>query len=385
MSDNSFKKKFFIITTIAQSLFFFKGQPRMWKEKFDVCAISSDHLKLKDFANAEGIRYKLIPMKREISIFSDFVCLFRFILLFIKERPHIVHGNTPKASMLSMVAAWLTRRPVRIYMCHGLRYETTTGVLLKVLKTMEWISCHCATQVIGVSQGVVDRLVSDGLCGKDKINVVGYGTAGGIDLNRFSVNAISSNFNVRKSLNIPCDAFVFSFVGRIVKDKGVNELVAAFEKLSKIRTNIYLILIGPEEDADPISVDAKNIVNSSNRIFLLGRKDDVRPYVSACNALVLPSYREGLGQVILEANALKVPCIASDIIGPRDVISPLVNGELVQTRSADALYDKMKEWVDEPERVNHMAMLSRDFVTERFEQETVRNAYYTEYCKLAKL
>lgn len=379
------KKKLFITTTIAESLSFFTGQPRMWKDRFDVCAISSDSKKLKDFADAEGICYKHIPMVREISLFSDFICLFRLIFLFIIERPEVVHGNTPKASMLSMIAAWIARRPVRIYMCHGLRYETTSGILLKVLKFMEWISCHCATQVIGVSQGVVDRLVDDGLCRKDKIKVVGYGTAGGIDLERFSRNAIGDESYIRKEFNISDDAFIFSFVGRVVKDKGINELVAAFDKLSKLSSNIHLFLIGPNEDADPISIETKDIIASNSRIYSLGRQNDVRPYIAASNALVLPSYREGLGQVILEANALEVPCIATDIVGPRDVIVPLVNGELVRVRDVESLYQKMKEWVDNPSLVKEMAKTSRAYTESRFAQDIVRNNYYKEYCRLAGL
>lgn len=379
------KPKFFIITTVARSMCFFKGQPRLWKGNFDVCAIAAEKDTLMKFSVEEGIGYKYMPMEREISLFSDLMSLCRFLLLFIKSRPYIVHGNTPKASMLSMIAAWLTRIPVRIYMCHGLRYETTSGILLCVLKIMEWISCHCATQVIGVSQGVVDKLVADGLCPKHKIKVVGYGTAGGIDIMRFSRSAIDKSIDIRESLNIPKDAFVFCFVGRIVKDKGIDELVSAFEKLTREYSNTYLLLVGPEEDANQISVDTIETITSNNRIFSLGRRDDVRPYLAASNALVLPSYREGVGQVILEANALDVPCIATDIIGPRDVIKPMVNGELVKSRSVEPLYEKMKEWIENPDKVADMAKLSRNFVEARFEQSYVRDAYYKEYCRMAEL
>ena len=379
-------KKFFIATTIPKSFIFFESQMRLWKESFDVCLISSNEEELSERAKQEGVRYKVIPMKREISLLSDCLSMIRLIIYFIKERPYIVHGNTPKASMLSMFAAWMTFRPIRIYMCHGLRYETTSGILLKILKYMEWVSCHCATQVIAVSQGVCDKLVSDGICKKDKIKVVGYGTAGGIDVTRFSRGALINTPDVRSDLNIPCDAFVFCFVGRIVKDKGVNELVAAFDKLSQQHNRVYLLLIGPEEgETDSISSCSREVINTNKFIYALGRRDDVRPYIAASTALVLPSYREGVGQVILEANALDVPCIATDIIGPRDVIEPLVNGELVPPRNSDALYAKMKEWVDNPDRVNTMSSSSRTFVEARFKQEAVRNAYYTEYCKLANL
>lgn len=380
------KPKFYITTTVARSLYFFSRQASVWQNKFDVCAVAAEKESLINFAQEEGIGYKHIPMRREISLLSDIICLIRFVILFLRERPTVVHGNTPKASVLSMLAAWLTRRPVRIYMCHGLRYETTTGVLLKVLKMMEWISCHCATHVIGVSQGVVDKLTVEGLCPKYKIKLVGYGTAGGIDMVRFSRNAITNRPDVRELLNVPNDAFVFCFVGRIVKDKGINELVEAFDKLTQINRNIYLLLIGSEQgENDSISSLTKEIINTNEHVFSLGRQDDVRPFIATSNALVLPSYREGVGQVILEANALSVPCIATDIIGPRDVIEPMVNGELVKPRCAESLFEKMKEWTENSDRVAKMSRLTRDFVEERYSHEKVRDAYYIEYCKLAGL
>lgn len=379
------RDKLFLITTVARTLQFFKGQPRLWKEHFEVCAIASEEEDiLVKFAQDEAIRYKCVPMKRDISFIVDLKCLFTLLILFIKERPRIVHANTPKASMLSMLAAWITCRPIRIYMCHGLRYETTSGILLKVLKTMEWIACHCATQVIGVSQGVVERLVNDGLCSRNKIKVVGYGTAGGIDLTRFARKSLTGEPQVRSELNIPDDAFVFSFVGRIVRDKGINELVEAFDKLSQEYHHVFLLLIGPEEgESDLISSSSKELIKNNDRIYLLGNKEDVRPFIAESDAFVLPSYREGVGQVILEANALDVPCIASDIIGPRDIITPMENGELVKSKSVEALYDKMRDWVENPDKVAQMAKLSRAYVKARYEQEKVREAYFKEYCNLA--
>lgn len=183
------KKKFYITTTIAPTLFFFKGQPRLWKERFDVCAIAGEKERLKVFAEEEGICYKYMAIHREISLLSDFVCLFQFIWLFIKDRPYIVHGNTPKASMLSMVAAWLTRRPVRIYMCHGLRYQSAVGMTRKLLMFFEKLTCCCANRVLCVSNGVKGQLVDDGLCKMDKVKVILHGTAGGIDTRYFSRNS----------------------------------------------------------------------------------------------------------------------------------------------------------------------------------------------------
>ena len=379
------KKKLFITTTAARTLPFFKGQTKLWNEVFDVCAISSEREKLIDFAQTEGIRYRYMPMHREISLFSDVCCLLRFIWLFIIERPYIVHGNTPKASMLSMVAAWLTCRPVRIYMCHGLRYQTATGNLRRILMFMEKLSCFCATQVFCVSEGVRKQLIKDGLCKESKGKVVGYGTAGGIDVNYFTRNAIIGAPDKRAELGISKNAFVFSFVGRIVKDKGINELVAAFDKLSQDH-DVSLILVGPQEkDLDPIKKETEMTIRDNKYIHAVGSQNDVRPYLAASDAFVLPSYREGVGMVLLEANAMDVPCIASDIIGCNDVVTEGVNGELVEPRNTDALYHKMKEWVEHREYVANLARGCRNYVISRYSSEDVRRAYYEELKSLAGL
>lgn len=378
-------RKFYITTTLARTLFFFSGQPRLWKEQFDVCAIAAEKEKLRTFADEEGIRSKFMPMHREISLLSDMSCLFRFIWLFIKERPYVVHGNTPKASMLSMVAAWLTCRPVRIYMCHGLRYQTATGNLRRILMFMEKLSCSCATQVICVSEGVRKQLVVDGICKEGKGKVVGYGTAGGIDVNYFSRKALSATLDIRAELGIPQDDFVFSFVGRIVKDKGVNELVSAIDRLSK-EYQVHLLLVGPKEnDLDPIDERTQILISKNKYIHAVGRQNDVRPYLAASDALVLPSYREGVGMVLLEANAMDVPCIASDIIGCNDVVTEGVNGELVQPKNVEALYRKMKDWVEHREYVTELAKGCRNYVCSRYSSEDVKRAYYQELKSLAGL
>lgn len=379
------KKKLFITTTAARTLPFFKGQTKLWNEVFDVCAISSEKEKLINFSQTEGIRYNYMSMHREISLVSDVCCLLRFIWLFIKERPYIVHGNTPKASMLSMLAAWLTCRPIRIYMCHGLRYQTTTGNLRRILMFMEKLSCFCATQVFCVSEGVRKQLVKDGLCKEGKGKVVGYGTAGGIDVNYFSRKALYDTPDKRAKLGIHQNDFVFCFVGRVVKDKGINELVSAFDRLSQ-EYHVHLLLVGPKEnDLDPIDESTQILISKNKYIYAVGRQNDVRPYLATSDAFVLPSYREGVGMVLLEANAMGVPCIASDIIGCHDVVTEGVNGELVQPRCTDALYQKMKEWVEHRERVAELAKGCRNYVLSRYTHEDVKNAYYQELQMLAGL
>ena len=377
-------KKFFILTTIPGTFSFFKGQPQLWKNYFDVCLISSDINNLKERARQEGVRCKCIPMKREISLLYDILSLIRLVVFFIKEKPYIVHGNTPKASFLSMIAARVTRCPVRIYMCHGLRYQTTSGLLRKILILMEKISCTCANHVICVSNSVMETMINDGICHVRKISVVGYGSAGGVDIKYFSPSSLVKPIVGKGELNIPEDAFVFCFVGRIVKDKGINELLMAFERLNTEINNTYLLLVGGYEEADPISHESYRIISTNDNVICTGRVRDVRPYLNMSDALVLPSYREGFGMVVLEANSMGVPSIVSDIVGCRDAVVPLINGEFVQPRDEDSLYEVMRKWVDNPEYLKKMAMQCRTFVEERFARDKVVQLYYNEYLKMVK-
>lgn len=375
------KKKFFLTTTIALSFMFFRGQPRLWKKEFEVCALSADKKGLEYFAEEEGIDYHYIPMQREISLWSDLFCLFSFIWLFIKKRPYIIHGNTPKASLLSMVAGYLTCRPVRIYMCHGLRYQGAQGKLRKLLMEMEKISCACATHVLCVSKGVADTMVNDGLCNQGKTHVIGYGSAGGVDMEKFNPETVQSP--VREQYSIPEDAFVFIFVGRIVKDKGIHELVTAFNKLAEDNEQVHLLLVGPEETTqNPINDSVSEFIKKHDRIHAVGMQKDVRPFLKASNAFVLPSYREGFGMVLIEAGAMGLPCITTDITGCNEIIVSGENGAVVGPKNTEALYNEMKRWVEHLEMVKKMAGNARSMVEERYECHKVWQQYWNFYKSL---
>lgn len=376
-------KKFFISTTIPLTLGFFKGHLKFLSEYFEVCAISSKPEELESFGRQEGVRVHCIPMERPIALLKDIVSLFRFILFFLREKPDVVHGNTPKASMLSMVAAWMTRVPVRIYMCHGLRYQGTSGLMRKLLILMERLSCACATRVICVSKGVRETFAEDGICSLKKSVVLGYGTATGIDIEYFNPIEVEKNV-LRKELGIPAEDFVFIFVGRIVTDKGVNELVTAFERLASEKEHVHLVLVGEEEmEQNPITDETRLHIVQNSRIYSIGKRKDVRPYLTDANAGVLPSYREGLGMVILETNAMGVPMISTDIIGCNEIIFPGLNGDIVAPRDVDALYLKMREWVENPDKLKKMSTYCRGLVETRFERKMVWQNCLNEYLRLA--
>ena len=376
------KKKFFITTTIPASLNFFKGHLDFLNQHYNVTAISSNRNILEDIGRREGIKTYCIPMVRPISIFRDLTCLVRFIILFLRQRPYIVHGNTPKASFLSMVSAWLTRVPIRIYMCHGLRYQGETNPYKrKLLIAMEKIACQCATKVICVSHGVQKTLISDNVCASQKTMVVHHGSPSGINTSYFDRNNQEIKNTINQELGIKATDFTFIFIGRIVKDKGVNELVNAFCKLQETHTNAHLILVGPTHaETNQIAESTESKINTTNAIHLVGGQKDIRPFLMNANAIVLPSYREGLGMVLIEAGAMSVPGSASNIIGCNEIIIPGQNGELVEAKNEEALYTTMKKWIENPEYVNTLSKQARNLVIERYSQtivwEHLLNAYH---------
>ena len=375
------KKKLIVATTIPASLNFFKGNLRYLSMWFDICAVSSQPDKLVAVGIREGIRVYSIPMLRAISFWHDLKCLIAFIRFFHKERPDFVHGNTPKASLLSMLAAKFTQVPVRVYMCHGLRYLGARGGMRFLLKCMEKLSCCCATEVICVSRGVRNTLVNDKICPLSKAVVIGHGSANGVDMEWFNPESVPSAVKIRKDLGIGEDEFIFVFVGRLVRDKGVNEMVSAFIRLA--HKKVHLLLVGPEEGRlNPITEETRTHIKNNSRIHALGKQQDVRPFILAADALVLPSYREGFGMVLIEAGSLGKPCLSSDIIGCNEIIIPGVNGELVPAKDENALYLKMKDWVEHPEKVKRMAANARRLVAERYEQKQVWQALLKEYKRL---
>lgn len=377
------KKKFFITTTIPATLGFFKGNLAYLNEVFEVYAISSQKDELNELGRKEGIKTFFIPMRRPISLFYDIVSLFRFIKLFLVERPDIVHGNTPKASLLSMVSAKLSGVKVRIYMCHGLRYQGTIGIMRLLLMKMEKITCACATEVICVSKGVRDILIEDGICAKNKVVVIHHGSASGIDLDYFKIDSSLQNTDVREKLGISLTDFVFIFVGRIVKDKGVNELISSFEKLHSQINSVHLILVGSEEkDLNPISKKNRETIETHLNIHAVGRQIDIRPYLLSSDAFVLPSYREGFGMVLLEAGAMGLPCITTNISGCNEIVIQGENGEIIPPRDENALYEKMKDWVVHKDKLAYMSSHARSFVENRFDKKTVWLKLLDEYNRL---
>lgn len=379
-------KKLIRLTTVSGSLnVLLKGQLSFLSNYFEVIGVASDFGTgdLGVVSSREGLRTIDIQMHREISLLNDVNSLWRLIQLFRKERPYIVHANTPKGSLLAMMAAWITYVPHRIYTVTGLRFETTTGWFRWLLITMERITCWCATKVIPEGEGVKSALIRNGIT-KKPLKVILNGNINGVDVGHYSCLAEVSERV--ESIRGEGNAFNFIFVGRLVKDKGINELVRAFLKLSNAYSDVRLYLVGDlENELDPLDKDVKSSMEREKAIVAWGFQSDVRPFFAASDVLVFPSYREGFPNVVLQAGAMELPSIVTDINGCNEIIQDGVNGRIIPSRDEEALYEAMK-WMYEHRdaEVKEMAKRARPMIVERYEQHKVWEALLEEYRSLEK-
>lgn len=372
------KNKFFLITTVPMSLNFFKGQIGNLSKDFDITLISSPDKELEQIAYSEKVKYSAIHMKRDIAIRDDIFSLLRFLCLFIRQRPDIIHCNTPKGSLLGLVTGYITRVPVRIYYVHGLRYEGASGKKRKLLIFLEKLSCFCATHIIAVSYGVKQKVEST-LTNKN-VSVIHHGSANGMPVEEF----LTENYNdsaIRKSYDITKQDFVFGFVGRLVADKGINELVHAFNMLEQ--KNVKLVLVGMyEHELDPLSQETQNIIKTNPNIIEVGFQKDVKKFLTIMDLFVSPSYREGFGLSVLEANLMKVPVLVTSITGYSEIVQEGKNGFFVDPKDTLALFNKMKKFSQSRDSLLAMKQQCYDEVASKYNHKEVLEKaleYYAQF------
>ena len=362
------KKKCIRISTIPLSLdVLLQGQLRMLSEHYEVVGVSSPGEELDKVAQREGIRTIAVPMERKISPFKDLVSLFRLIRLFHREKPWMVHSLTPKAGLLAMTAAWICRVPVRIHMFTGLVFPTTTGLKQKILMATDSITCACATNVLPEGKGVKKDLEHFRITSKP-LQIIGNGNINGIDLEFFdrTPEVLEQAEKYRKE-----EVVTFCFVGRIVRDKGMNELVAAFQRLHQAYPNTRLVLVGPfEEKLDPVLPETRQAIEQQAAIEWMGWQNDIRPFLAASEVFVFPSYREGFPNVVLQAGAMGLPSIVTDINGSSEIISEGVNGFIIPSQNEEALYKAMEKLLDSEER-QKLAQQARPQIANRYERKAL--------------
>ena len=370
-------KKLFRISTIPTSLeTLLKGQLKMPSEYYEVVAVSSPGEKMKVLEEREGVRTVSIPMERRISLVKDFISLLRLIVLFAKERPDMVHSITPKAGLLSMLAAWITRVPVRMHTFTGLVFPTATGKMQKLLIAMDRLTCFCATHINPEGEGVKRDLVNYNITSRP-LHIIANGNVNGIDLEYFdkTPEVVEKACSYKKE-----GTFTFCFVGRMVRDKGINELVHSFLRLYQKDERVRLLLVGPfEKELDPVLPEVEEHILHHPGICYMGYQNDVRPFLVASDALVFPSYREGFPNVVIQAGAMGLPAIVTDINGCNEIVLPDLNGVIIPSKDEQALYESMKYFASHPVEVEKMAANARPLIASRYEQRIVWNALLDEY------
>lgn len=375
-------KKVFRITTVPISLNgLFKGQLKMLNEHFELVGVSSPGAALEEVHQREGIRVIALPMERRISPVKDFVSLVRMVLLFLKERPDMIHSYTPKAGMVSMLAGWITGVPVRMHTFTGLVFPTATGLKQKLLIWTDRLTCACATHINPEGNGVKQDLIRYHIT-KKPLKIIANGNVNGIDLEYFqrTPEVMQAAEAYRKE-----GVFTFCFVGRVVRDKGINELVYAFVRLLKNNFNIRLLLVGRmERNLDPIKDDVRKMIETCEAIEYVGEQADVRPFFEASDVFVLPSYREGFPNVVLEAGAMGKPSIVTDINGCNEIIKQGINGIIIAPKNEESLYLAMRYLILNPDKVHFMAQNSRPIIVENFDQKELWSALLKEYKTLLK-
>ena len=370
------KPKIVRATTVPMSLkAFCNGMLKELSEKYEVVALSSPGEDLQEVAEREGVRTIAVPMERHISILKDCKALWKIWRVFRKEKPKMVHSMTPKAGMLCMVAGWLAGVPERVHTFTGLVFPTSTGLKRRILMFTDWLTCACATHIIPEGEGVKNDLLNNRIT-KKPLKVLGYGNVRGIDLEYYSKLRVNG-----EKLKVK-DKLSFLFVGRIVRDKGINELVKAFCRLHEQYPNTRLWLVGPYEDGlDPINDEARKDIAENDSIEAVGMKsgDELLAYYAAADCFVLPSYREGFPNTVLEAGAMGLPSIVTDINGSREIIVEGKNGLIVPPRNEEALFCAMRTMVQASADRNRMAGNARKMIADRFEQGFVRKCLYDFY------
>lgn len=349
------------------------------REGYEVVAVSSSGPALDEVAAREGVRTYAVPMERHIAPLADLRSLWRLVRVLRRERPDMIHSMTPKAGLLSMMAGWLTRVPVRVHTFTGLVFPTATGLKRRLLMATDWLTCACATHVVPEGQGVLADLRNNGITRKP-MHVLGHGNVRGIDLACFDPE-LAEVQRAAEPLRRP-GVLTFVFVGRLVGDKGINELVAAFAALHAVRPDTRLVLVGrAEPDLDPLHPDTTALIENHPAIEAVGTQTDVRPWLLAADVLVLPSYREGFPNVVIEAGAMGLPCIVTDINGSREIIIDGRNGVIVPPRQADTLRRAMDLLASDADLRRRLAAEARPLIASRYEQSYVRRClkeYYKE-------
>lgn len=377
------KNKLIRITTIPISLEkLLSGQLQFMNSYYDVTAVSSEKQNLEKLGKSQNVAVFPLEMTRQITPLKDVLAVVKLYFFLKKNKPFIVHTHTPKAGIVGMLAAKLANVPVRLHTVAGLPLLEASGFKRKILNFVEKLTYRFATKVYPNSSGLLEIINQNNFCESNKLKVIANGSSNGIDTDYFNPDLISEEqkTTLKNELTIQENDFVFLFVGRLVKDKGINELIVAFEKLQIEIPTIKLLLVGNfEDDLDPLFPTTINSIKTNLAILSVGFQNDVRPYFSISNCLVFPSYREGFPNVVLQAGAMQLPSIVSNINGCNEIIEDQRNGLIIPVKNENALFDAMKKMTNDTSLTIEMKKNSRPMIVSKYDQKLVWEAILAEY------
>ena len=371
------------ITTVPLSLEkLLTGQLHFMSYFYNIIAVSSDKQRLKKYGELEKVAVFPLEMSRKITPLQDIIAVFKLYFFLKKTKPFIVHTHTPKAGIVGMLASRLAGVPHRLHTVAGMPLLEQTGFKRKILDFVEKLTYSCATKVYPNSFKMKDIILQNEFCLPNKLKVLGNGSSNGIDTSYFDASHFSEEFknNLKKELGIAPSDFVFVFVGRIVADKGINELIGAFAEIQKSRNDVKLVLVGTfEHELDPLKVETVQQIESNASIFSVGYQLDVRPYLAISDSLVFPSYREGFPNVVMQAGAMGLPCIVTDINGCNEIIENNTNGCIIPVKNRLAIQEAMMNFIANNEQFFEMQQKARAMIVSRFDQKKMWNAILQEY------
>lgn len=372
------------ITTVPISLDkLLSGQLSFMNQFYHVIGISSDKTYLQKISQKENIEVIHVEMTRKITPLKDLKSTWELYKFFKKEKPLIVHTHTPKAGTAGMIAAKFAGVPIRLHTVAGLPLLEASGSKRKLLNFVEKVTYACATKIYPNSLGLKKIIIQQQFCNPNKLKVLANGSSNGIDTSHFDSNLFSANevSSLKQKLGISENDFVFVFVGRLVGDKGINELVSAFSKLNSKETK--LVLVGSfENELDPLQPETLAQMENNKSIIYLGYQTDVRPYFAISNCLVFPSYREGFPNVVMQAGAMGLPSIVSNINGCNEIIIQDYNGIIIPVKNSNILESTMRKMLEDTPYYQFLKLNARKRILENYEQKVVWNALLQEYKNL---
>lgn len=377
------------ITTAPLSLkYLLSGQMKYMNENgFDVLMVSSDGKEWPDLLANEKCRNKIIPMTRQITPFKDIVSLWRLYRLFKNEKPEIVHSHTPKAGLLAMLAAKFAGVKIRIHTIAGLRFMTATGTKRRILVFMEKLTAKAAHHVWPNSYSLLAYIKKNKLVKESKLEVMGHGSSNGVNLNRYSASALKPEIldEIKKQVSYDPQYKYLLNMGRIVRDKGIDEVLKVFSKVQEKDPTLKLIVLGAfEDDLDPISEEARNILQTHPAVIHIDWSDHVEYFMHIAHLLVHASYREGFPNTLLQAGAMNCPIVCTEIEGSVDIVTHKETGLIFKPGNAEDLHEKLIYALEHPDEMKQLAFNLHRKVEDKFSQPYLYSCIRQRYLELLK-